>query len=264
MRKPRGRTMGKKTRTKRDQQIHDLEDTLNNNLLAITEGPTRKKRWSIHDLKQIKPLTYAQELMMRGYIEGNHIIASGSAGTGKTLVALYLALNDILSKETPRNKMVIVRSIVPTRDMGFLKGTEEEKMEPYEAPYVDIFNFLLGKNNSYENMKEANLIKFAPTSFLRGVTWDNAVIILDESQNYNWEEINTCLTRVGDNSQIITIGDTKQNDLYRSKYDTSGFDKFLAISANMKSFDHVQFTRSDIVRSPFVKEWICAVEDYQD
>lgn len=256
--------MGKKTRSKKDQQIELLEDQLSNNVLAIQEGPTRRKRWSIHDLKDIKPLTSPQELMMRSYMEGNNIIANGAAGTGKTLVALFLALNDILSKDSPRNHIIIVRSIVPSRDIGFLKGSEEEKMEPYEGPYVDIFDFLLGKNNSYKNMKEANIVTFAPTSFLRGLSWNDAVVIMDETQNYNFEEINTCLGRVGENTKLVVIGDTKQNDLYRSKYDTSGFGKFLNIASKMKSFDEIKFTRDDIVRSEFVKEWICAMEDHEE
>lgn len=252
----------RKSRTKKDQKIENLEDQLFNNVLAMQEGPTKKKKWSSHDLKAIQPLTNPQGFMMRSYFDGNNIIADGSAGTGKTLVALFLALNDILDKNCPRKHIVIVRSIVPSRDIGFLKGSEEEKMEPYEQPYVDIFNFLMGKNNSYQNMKEANLVKFAPTSFLRGVSWDDAVVILDETQNCNFEEINTVLTRLGTNSKIIVIGDTPQNDLYRSKYDQSGFDRFRNIATKMSQFDHIRFTKDDIVRSEFVKAWICAVEDF--
>lgn len=253
--------MSRKTRSKKDRQIDFLEEALENNTLAIQEGPQKKKRWTMHDLIEIKPLTFPQEQMIRSYIQDNNIVANGSAGTGKTLIALYLALNDILSKDTNRHKIMIVRSIVPSRDIGFLPGTDEEKMEPYENPYRDIFDFLMGKNNSYDKMKESGLIEFAPTSFLRGLTFDNCVIIVDEIQNMNIQEIVTVLTRVGTNSKIIAIGDYIQNDLHRSKYDQSGIEQFLKIAAKMKEFDIVNFRKEDIVRSEFVKSFLTAYED---
>lgn len=255
--------MSRKSRSKKDQQIDFLEDLLQNNSLAIQEGPQKKSRkhWSVHDLKDVKPLTFPQEQMMNAYMQGSHIVADGSAGTGKSLVAIYLALNDVLSKANNRHKIMIVRSIVPSRDIGFLPGTEEEKMEPYENPYRDIFDFLLGKNNSYDKMKEAGIVEFTPTSFLRGMTFDDSVIIVDEIQNMNIQEIVTVLTRVGTNSRIIAIGDHIQNDLYRNKYDASGITQFLKIVEKMKSFDHVLFRKEDIVRSDFVKEFLMAYED---
>lgn len=257
--------MRRKTRSRKgsNRQVEFLEEALSNNVMAIQEGGKRK-RFSSHDLKNIKALTTPQELMIRSYLDGNNIIANGSAGTGKTFIGIYLALSDILSKESKKDKIIIVRSIVPGREVGFLKGDLAQKLAPYEAPYQDIFGFLLGKHSAYETMKETHTVTFAPTSFLRGVTWDDAVIIMDEIQNFNWEELNTVITRVGQNSSIIAIGDYIQNDLYRTKYDTSGFKKFINIASKIDLFDEIRFTRDDVVRSELVKKWICAVEDYRE
>jgi phosphate starvation-inducible PhoH-like protein len=201
--------------------------------------------------------------MFKSFFEGNNIIANGSAGTGKTFSALYLALNQILSKDTPQNKIVIVRSAVASREIGHLPGSQEEKLEPYEAPYKDILFELIttGSPNTYDDMKEANIINFMPSSFIRGLTWDNSVVVVDEIQNMNFHEINSIMTRLGDNSIVIMIGDHVQTDLYRSKTDKSGIQKFLKVARGMSQFDEITFTKHDIVRSELVKSWICALED---
>jgi phosphate starvation-inducible PhoH-like protein len=252
--------MRKKNKSKKDQQLHFLENMAENNARAMYEGG-RKKSWSLHDLTEVKPLNEAQALMMRSFIEGGHVVASGYAGTGKTLIALYLALNDILGKESNRTEIKIVRSIVPARDSGFLPGTMEEKMEPYESVYRDLIEFLLGKNKSYENLKDANYLTFVPTNFVRGATWDDCVIIIDEVQNMTWEEISSVMTRTGTNSKVIAIGDYLQNDLYRNKYDSSGIERFLKVAAKMDMFDIVNFHKEDIVRSEFVKSFLIASEE---
>jgi phosphate starvation-inducible PhoH-like protein len=252
--------MRKKNKTKKDRQLDYLEDVAFNNTMAMREGG-RRKSWSLHDLTEIKPLNEAQALMMRSYIEGNHVVASGYAGTGKTLIALYLALADILGKETHRSEVKIVRSIVPARDSGFLPGTMEEKMEPYEVVYRDNIEFLLGKNKSYENMKDAGYLTFVPTNFVRGATWDDCVIIVDEIQNMTWEEISSVMTRTGTNSKVIAIGDYLQNDLYRNKYDSSGIERFFRVAHKMSTFDVVNFQKEDIVRSEFVKEFLITSEE---
>ena len=253
--------MRKKTKSKQASKIDFLENQSINNTMAIKEGPTKRKKWTIHDMKDIKPLTQPQNDMMSGYMQGNNIIAHGSAGTGKTLIALTLAFNDVFSKDTRTDHIIIVRSCVPSRDVGFLPGTEEEKYAPFERPYIELCAELFKKSNTYENMKEAGLIEFTPTTFTRGVTWNNAVVIIDELQNFNWEEANTIMTRLGHNSRVIVVGDYKQNDLYRNKYDTSGIEKFLRICKKINEFDFIEFTKDDIVRGDFVKKWICAVED---
>lgn len=219
------------------------------------------KRLSIQDLKVIKPLTAPQQQMFESYFSGNHILANGSAGTGKTLASIYLALNDVLSKTSKQNELIIVRSAVPSRDIGFLPGTNEEKLEPYEIPYKDIFADLFGRYTAYDKMKKQGIVKFIPTSFIRGLTWDNAVIVVDEIQNMTFPEINSVVTRVGTNTKVIVIGDQIQSDLYRKRNDLSGMTDFMTVVNSMNIFDQITFTQHDIVRSAFVKAWICAVED---
>jgi phosphate starvation-inducible PhoH-like protein len=245
----------------REHQLKLLKDGLVNNGLAMTE-PRRRKTWSIHDLKVIKPLNPPQKAMFESYFNGNNIIANGSAGTGKTLAAMFLALTDVLSKEHPQTRIIIVRSAVSTRELGHLPGTVSEKLEPYEAPYKDIVGFLLGNSNSYDNLKEAGIIEFMPTSFVRGLNWDDAVIIVDEVQNLNFWELNSVITRVGDDSRLVIVGDQIQTDLYKSGNDRSGMERFLNIARTMDDFDEIEFCKEDIVRSQFVKAWICAMEGF--
>ncbi len=243
-------------------QIKQLEEGLINNGMA-TNDQRKKKSWSIHDFKAITPLNEPQREMFESYLQGQHIIADGSAGTGKTFAALYLAINDVLSPHTETKRIIIVRSAVASRNVGHLPGTLEEKMEVYESPYKDMMAQLSKNNNpnTYDNMKDAGLIQFMITSYIRGITWDDAVIIIDEVQNLNFHELNSVITRVGDESKLIIVGDQIQTDLYRSGNDVSGMDKFLRIASNMDEFDEIRFTKHDIIRSSFVKAWICALEE---
>ena len=249
--------MTKKRRTGRKAELVNLEMALSLNGQAIQEGPKRKT-WSMHDLKVIKPLTPTQEEMFHAWVNYEHLCGHGSAGTGKTFLAMYLALNEVLSKN--QSKIIIVRSAVPTRDIGFLPGTADEKMQHYEEPYRDILWELMGRASTYQDMKDAGLIEFQSTSFLRGLTWDNAIVIFDECQNATFEEIHTVMTRVGENTRIILAGDTKQDDLQFKRNDTSGLAKTLQILDDMKNVGKIMFTYNDIVRSKFVKEWIIACE----
>lgn len=252
-----------KTLSKKDQTIKFLEEGLNHNGIAMTEN-RKKKSWTLHDLKRIVPLNEPQRAMFESYFQGNKaIIANGSAGTGKTLAGLFLALNDVLSKSSPQQRIIIVRSAVATRDVGHLPGDLSEKLEPYEAPYKDILTFLMANNNphTYDNMKEAGLIEFMPTSYIRGLNWDDAVVIIDEVQNLNFHEVNSVITRVGDNTKILVIGDQIQTDLYRSSNDKSGMKRFLDVARRMRDFDEIVFKKEDIIRSDFVKSWIYALEE---
>jgi len=233
---------------------------LKNDNLARNEYNS-KRDLSLHSLKEIKPLTSPQRQMMRSYFEGSSIFASGSAGTGKTLVALYLALTDMLDKNQPVDNIKIVRSVVPTREVGFLPGSVEEKISVYETPYRELFSFLFDMPTSYNNFKERGKVEFLPTSFLRGQTWDDSVIIVDEVQNLNMHEINTVMTRVGTNSKIILIGDSNQSDLYKSSRDSSCIDMLDNVLSNNNFFDSVYFQKQDIVRSDFVRAWIECIED---
>lgn len=252
--------MAQKARTRKDRQIKELTDVLETNGKAIHEGP-RKKNFTTHDLRHIKPLNAAQESMFESYFQGNNIIAHGSAGSGKTFIALYLALNDMISNRNGSSRIIIVRSAVQTRGVGFLPGSLDEKMEPFEAPYKDIVHDLLGKHDAYDTMKSFGMIEFMPTSFVRGLTWDNAIIIIDELQNMNFHELNSIVTRVGENTKIIACGDSYQNDLHLERFDQSGFHKFLEVARRSGAFDDILFTRDDIVRSGFVKKWITALEE---
>ena len=237
----------------------DISDLHNNNIAQMEHH--KNKSLSRHDLRDIKPLTPAQEQMMKSYFSGSSILATGSAGTGKTLIGLYLALSDLLDKNQPQTSIKIIRSVVATRDIGYLPGSMEEKIEIYETPYQDLFSFLFGMPTSYNNFKQRNQVQFMPTSFLRGQTWDDCVIVVDEAQNLNFHEVNTIMTRVGNNSKVIAVGDSNQTDLYKSRHDNSCLDHVEKILRNNKFFDVVNFNRHDIVRSDFVKSWIQCVED---
>ena len=257
--------MSRKARAKKSRHNEDVEflnNALNLNGATVLEGP-KKKRWTQHDIAHVTPLTQTQEDMFHSWNQGQHICAYGSAGTGKTFLALYLALSEVLSGKCSQKRIKIVRSVVPTRELGFLPGTLEEKILHYEAPYMDIVSELTEYWKSYEDMKEARLIQFVPTSFMRGLTWDNSIVIVDEGQNMNWHEINTIMTRLGNSSRIIFTGDILQTDLQR-KYDPSGMQRAVNVMNNHGDFDMIHFNRHDIVRSEFVKKWIAATEDSGD
>lgn len=242
------------------QTIEFLEKTVSENNKAMIEGP-RRKHWTIHDLRSIRPLTPAQEDMFRSFFDGKQICAYGSAGTGKSYIAVWLALNELLRENAKQNRLIIVRSAVPTREQGFLPGTQEEKEMPYERPYRDIFADIVGKTTTYDDMKAAGLVEFTTTSNIRGITWNNAIVITDEVQNMNFQEINSVMTRIGKGTRVITLGDIAQNDLNKRKNDETGMNRFLAVAQMMGEFEMVLFQKHDIVRSNFCKSWIIACEE---
>lgn len=208
-------------------------------------------------LKEIEPLTKSQKQVFQSYFEGKHLFLSGVAGTGKTYCALYLALKDL--KDGIIDRIIIVRSAVSSREQGFLPGTLEEKSAVYEAPYADMCNNLLQRGDAYHLMKTGGAISFMTSSFVRGITFKNAVIILDEIQNFNSHEISSVLTRVGDNCRVIACGDVFQNDLdVQRKREDSGIQDFYDIVGIMKEFDLIEFGIHDIVRSGFVKSFLIA------
>jgi len=251
--------MSKKRRSGHHAEIETLTLALAQNGRAMDEG-VKKKFWSTHDVKVVKPLTPTQDDMFFAWEEKKHICAHGTAGTGKSFLSLYLAINDVLNKK--QKQIIIVRSAVATRDIGHLPGTLEEKTAQYEIPYNDIMWDLLGRKSTYSDMKEAGIIKFMTTSFIRGLTWDNAIIIVDEGENLTLHEINSIMTRVGKNTRVIFNGDIKQTDLDGKKHGSSGMDQAVRIFNRMSSFELIHFTQHDIVRSDFVKEWIIASEEF--
>lgn len=221
----------------------------------------RKKPINSDFLVNINPKTENQHKLFRAYNEGKHLFVHGCAGTGKTFCTLYLALREVLNEFTYPDKVYIVRSLVPTREIGFLPGSEEDKQSVYQIPYKNMVRsmFSLPDDPSFEmlygNLKQQETVKFWSTSFLRGTTIDNAIIIVDEFQNCNFHELDSLITRVGENSRIIFCGDTKQSDLVKQNEKTGVLD-FMKILHNMESFELVEFGIEDIVRSGLVKEYL--------
>ena len=203
------------------------------------------------EIQEIEPLTKHQ---LEAFESEQHLVLFGVAGTGKTFVGCYLAFDDMAKKEY--EKLVIIRSAVPTRDIGFLPGTEKEKASVYEEPYKDIAIDIFGRGDAYHILKAKGLVEFMTTSFIRGITLRDAVIVIDECQNMSFHELDSIITRVGRNCRVILAGDFGQSDLK-----TNGMGDFLAILEWMNEFHFIEFGVEDIVRSEFVKSYITAKHD---
>ena len=207
------------------------------------------------NLTEIEPLTNAQSSFFKAYEEGENHLLIGYPGTGKTYLSLYQAFEEVVSKK--KDGIVIVRSAVPTRDVGFLPGNLEEKGEIYELPYQQITNELFGRGDAYEILKKHKIVRFLTTSYVRGITLDNVVVIADEFQNMTAHEADSIITRLGNNSRIVYCGDFMQTDLLRDK--EKNIDKFIQTIESMNDwFDCVEFGVEDIVRSGLVKDYIIA------
>ena len=206
-------------------------------------------------LKTIEPLTENQKLSFQAYNQGKNMMLHGIAGTGKSFISIYLALDEISNKDSDYKKLILVRSVVPTRDMGFLPGSQKEKAKVYEAPYYAICTELFGRGDAYEYLKSKNIIDFISTSFIRGVTINDAIIVVDEIANCTLHELDSVITRVGRNCKIIFCGDFRQSDFIRDN-DRNGLHDFMKIIQRMKSFTFIDFNENDIVRSSLVKDYI--------
>lgn len=205
----------------------------------------------------IEPITDAQRDAWEAWKEGYNLMLHGMAGTGKTFLAMYFACCDVLSRDTQYKKIYIVRSVVPTRDMGFLPGNKTEKTKVYEGPYYDICTKIFDRGDAYDVLKQKNLVEFMSTSFIRGITLDDAIIVVDEMQNMNAMELHSIMTRVGENCKIYFCGDLKQDDLTSERYhESTGLADFMRIIEQMDEFDFVEFEADDIVRSGLVKNYI--------
>ena len=221
----------------------------------------KQKEVTYSQLNQIKPVTDSQKVVFDSWKQGLNQFLFGCAGTGKTFVSLYLALSEVLKNDTPYDKVVMVRSLIPTREIGFLPGDEEDKAALYQVPYSNMMQFMFEQPNEqafetlYNRIKAQGSYYFLSTSFLRGLTFDNSIIIVDECQNLNFHELDTIITRVGQDSKIVFCGDFSQSDLTKTN-ERNGLMDFLQILQEMEEFNCVEFNIGDIVRSGFVRNYL--------
>ena len=221
----------------------------------------KNKEISSSNLLKIKPITESQKTVFETWKKGQNQFLFGCAGTGKTFVSLYLAMQDVLNLQTKYEKVVLVRSLIPTREIGFLPGDEEDKAALYQVPYQNMVQFMFEQPNEqafkmlYDRLKSQGSLYFLSTSFLRGLTFDNTIIIVDECQNLNFHELDTIITRVGQDSKIVFCGDFDQSDLQKTN-ERNGLHDFLRILEEMEEFNCTEFTIGDIVRSGFVRSYL--------
>jgi phosphate starvation-inducible protein PhoH len=220
----------------------------------------RQKNPQHFQLRNIKPMTQNQEIAFQHYDQGKHLMLHGVAGTGKTFIGLFLALEEVM-RNREYQQVVIVRSVVPSRDIGFLPGSAKDKAKVYEEPYYEIVGDLFGRGDAYDVMKNKEVIKFVTTSHLRGTTFRNSVIVVDEWQNMTFPELDTIITRIGGDCKMIFCGDIRQTDLMKDK-EKSGLLTFKEIVGRIDAFAFVEFGIDDIVRSELVRQYIVAKLEY--
>ncbi len=240
--------------------VEQFYDTHNEkDILKFNKRRKRKtqiKQKQVLQLQDITPMTANQNRVFTLYDKGDNILLHGVAGTGKTFLSMYLALDDVMNGNDNKEKVVIIRSAVPSRDMGFLPGKEIEKAAVYEQPYKDICSEIMNRGDGYSILKTKGVVEFLSTSYIRGTTIDNAVVIIDEFQNMTDSELNTIMTRIGMNSRVLICGDFRQTDLSKP-WDTSGAHTLISLWSKMGHHSSsVEFDIEDIVRSGFVKHWI--------
>ena len=221
----------------------------------------KNKEITEEHLIKIKPITDNQKIAVKAYKDGKNLFQYGAAGTGKTFLSLYLALQDVLDMKTPYHRVCIVRSLIPTRDIGFLPGDHDDKSALYQVIYQNMVQFMFKMPNElafsmlYQNLQQQETLHFLSTSFLRGITFDNSIIIVDECQNLNFHELDTIITRVGQDSKIMFCGDIDQTDLLKTS-EKNGILEFTRILEKMESFELIEYNIGDIVRSGFVREYL--------
>lgn len=244
----------RKSALARKDDIIEIDDFRNNHT-------TNALKIKLDHLKTFQPLTENQEKFFEMYKGGAYFMGLfGSPGVGKSFLALYKALEEVLDRSNSFKQVVVVRSLVQLRDVGYLPGSLEDKQEIYELPYKEICQVLFGRPDAWDRLKEQCHVRFISTTAIRGISIDDAIIIVDENQNLNWSEVNTIITRVGHRSKIIFCGDFKQTDLIKSNKDQTAFHDFLEVARSMKEFQEIYFTPEDIIRSSLVKSWIMACE----
>jgi phosphate starvation-inducible protein PhoH and related proteins len=213
----------------------------------------------IDDLRTIQPLTDSQKQVFEAWRDGDNLALAGTAGTGKTFLAMYLALEEVMDKSTPYESVRIIRSVVPTREVGFLPGTIEEKLQAYTGPYRAAAADLFDDEKAYDKLIHNKYVTFESTSYIRGVTYDHSIVIVDEMQNLNFHELDSVITRIGNCSKIIFCGDYYQSD-FKSENDKKGVNSFLGILEQLRNFSVITFSWEDIVRSGLVRDYIMTKE----
>ena len=230
-------------------------------MVGLSTRQMKRKPIGSDHLIDIKPLTPSQEKVFDAWQKNKHLFLFGAAGTGKSFVTMYLALRDILDEKTPYNKLYIVRSLVPTREIGFLPGDHEDTANLYQIPYKNMVRFMFEMPDDpsfemlYANLKAQDTISFWSTSFIRGTTIDNSIVLVDESENLNFHELDSIITRLGVNSKIIFAGDAAQSDLIKA-HEKTGIMDFKKIIDDMDEFESIEFGIDDIVRSGLVKSYL--------
>lgn len=231
---------------------------LKKNGILDESGSVPQKGMKIID---IEPKTFAQQQAFDAFDTGDHLLLHGMAGTGKTFISMYLALEEIFNnKQSPYHNVTVIRSVVPTREMGFLPGKESDKIGVYESPYSAICSELFRRGDAYDILKQKGLVNFISTSFIRGLTLNNTIVIVDEINNCTFHELDSLITRLGDDCRLMLCGDFRQSDFHR-EHEKNGLPQFMKIVDRLTGFEHVEFTANDIVRSKLVKEYILARED---
>ena len=230
-------------------------------MVGLTKRQMKRKPINSGYLNQIKPLTPSQERVFDAFSKQKNLYLYGAAGTGKTFIAVYLALQEILNEQSSYDKLYIVRSLVPTREIGFLPGDHDDKAELYQIPYQNMVRYMFKMPDDasfdmlYANLKAQETISFWSTSFLRGTTLDNSIVLVDESQNLNFHELDSIITRLGVNTKIIFAGDAAQTDLVKTN-ERNGILDFMKIIQGMDEFEMVEFGIQDIIRSGLVKSYL--------
>ena len=230
-------------------------------LANLSTRQMRRKPIGTEHLLDIKPLTESQQRVFDAWDKAKNLFLFGCAGTGKSFITIYLALRDILDEKTPYDKLYIVRSLVPTREIGFLPGDHEDKANLYQIPYKNMVRFMFEMPDDpsfemlYANLKAQDTISFWSTSFIRGTTIDNSIVLVDESENLNFHELDSIITRLGVNSKIVFAGDAAQTDLTKA-HEKTGIMDFKKIIDDMEEFEGIEFGIDDIVRSGLVKSYL--------
>lgn len=223
----------------------------------------KSTKLTIKHLGDIKPLTENQTKFFNAYDLGDYFIAlHGVAGTGKSFCAIYKALQEVMTKGSGFNKLIVVRSAVQSRDIGHLPGNVDEKLDVYQQPYRQICHNLFNRKDAWDLLIEDNRVEFISTSFIRGLTYDHAVIVVDECQNMSFSEFNTIMTRIGYKSKILFCGDYRQTDLNKKQNDKTGIFDFMSIANTIEAFTKIEFGINDICRSSLVKDWIVACDNF--